>query len=184
MMTQVAQHIGAEPPKGEESKYSKVSPTLSQENTIKKSDTLKIGVIISEGFNADEFNTMMKALKDAKTMPEILSNTLAPVKGSDGKEQFPKRTLLSTDAVLFDAIYVLADYKANDEFATNVKKFIQETYMHFKPLGISNFASEFLKPEMNGQPGVTVGDGKGEYASRFIADISVHRHWDRNVNIF
>mgnify|MGYP001451750434 CR=1 FL=1 len=184
MMTQVAQHIGAVPPKGEESKYTKISPALSQENTIKKPDTLKIGVIISEGFNADEFNTMMKALKDAKTIPEIISNTLAPVKGSDGIEQLPKRTLTSTDAVLFDAIYVLVGSKVDGEFKTNTMKFIQETYMHFKPLAISSSASGLLKPEMKGQPGVTVGDGKVEYAGKFIADISAHRHWDRNINIF
>jgi Catalase len=184
MMTQVAQHIAAEPPKGEGSKYGKVSPALSQENTIKKSDTLKIGVIISEGYNTDEFNTMMKALKDAKTMPEIISNTLGPVKSDRGEEQLPKRTLSSTDAVLFDAIYVLADDKVNDEFKTNVNKFIQETYMHFKPLAISKSASKFLKPEMKGQPGVTVGEDSDQYVSKFIHDISVHRHWDRKINFF
>jgi catalase len=183
MMTQVANRIGAEVPKGEGSKYGKISPKLSQENTIKKSDTLKIGVIISEGFNADEFNTMMKALNDAKTMPEIISDILAKVKASDGTEQVPKYTLTSTDPVLFDGIYVLAGNKVNDEFKTNTKKFVQETYMHYKPLAVSMSSSEFLNPKMNGQPGVTVSDGKDQSAGKFIADISAHRHWDRNINI-
>ena len=93
MMTQVAQCIGANTPKGEASKYNKISPALSQENTIKKSDTLKVGVIISEGFNADEFNTMMKALTDAKTMPEIIGNNL-PIKGSDGTDTITKTYLI------------------------------------------------------------------------------------------
>ena len=184
MMTQVALKVGAEPPKGEGSKYGKISPALSQENTIKKSDTLKIGVIISDGYNADEFNTMMIALKEAKTIPEIISNTLGPVKGNQGSEQLPKRTLSSTDAVLFDAIYVLSGENANEEFESNAKRFIQETYVHFKPLAVSQSASKFLKPEMKDQPGVTVGDGKAEYASKFIQDISTHRHWERKINIF
>ena len=183
MMTQVATYIGVQPPKAEGSKYGKVSPALSQENTIKKPDTLKIGFIISEGFKADEFNTVMKALKDAKTMPEIISNTLAPVKDDQGIEQIPKRTFISTDPVLFDAIYVISGDKVNDEFETNVKKFIQEAYVHYKPLALSEVASKFLNPKMKDQPGVTVGDGKGEYASKFIADVSAHRHWDRNINI-
>jgi catalase len=183
MMTQVAQKIDVEPPKGEASKYAKISPVLSQENTIKKSDTLKVGVIISEGFKADEFNNMMKALNDAKTMPEIISNTLAPVKDDHGIEQIPKRTFLSTDPVLFDAIYVISGEKVNDEFETNVKKFIQETYVHYKPLTLSEAASKFLNPKMKDQPGVTAYDAKGEYVSKFIADVSVHRHWDRNINI-
>lgn len=183
MMTQVAKNIGVEPPTGEESKYAKISPALSQENTIKKSDTLKIGVIISEGYNANEFNTIMKALQDAKTMPEIISDTLSPVKGSDGKEQMPKRTFVSTDAVLLDGICVLSGCNVNDGFKTNAKKFIQETYMHYKPLAVSKSASQFLQLEMKDQPGVTVGDEKNEYVSKFITDISAHRHWGRNVNI-
>ncbi len=183
MMTKVAQNIGVEPPIAEESKYTKISPALSQENTIKKPDTLKIGVIISEGYNTDEFNTVMKALQDAKTMPEIISSTLSPVKGADGKEQLPKSTFVSTHAVLLDGICVLTGCKVNDEFKTNAMNFIQETYRHYKPIAISKAASEFLKPEMKGQPGVTVDDGKGQYTSKFIADISMHRHWDRNINI-
>ena len=183
MMTKVAQNIGVEPPIAEESKYTKISPALSQENTIKKPDTLKIGVIISEGYNTDEFNTVMKALQDAKTMPEIISSTLSPVKGADGKEQLPKSTFVSTHAVLLDGICVLTGCKVNDEFKTNAMNFIQETYRHYKPIAISKAASEFLKPEIKGQPGVTVDDGKGQYTSKFIADISMHRHWDRNINI-
>jgi len=183
MMTKVSMNIGVEPPKAEQIAYWKVSPALSQENTIKKSDTLKVGIIISDGFNADEFNTIMKALQDAKTMPEIISCTLAPVKDSLGIEQLPKYTFKSTDAVLLDAIYVLAGDKVNDEFKTNAKKFIQEAYMHYKPIAVSMSASEFLNPKMKDQPGVTAYDGKGEYASKFIADISAHRHWDRNINI-
>lgn len=183
MMTQVAQKIGVEPPTGEESKYVKISPALSQENTIKKPDTLKVGVIIAEGYNTDEFNTVMKALQDAKTMPEIVSCTLSPVKGSDGKDQLPKRTFISTDPVLLDALYVLGGNNVSDEFRTNTKKFIQETYMHYKPIAVSKSASEFLLPEMKGQLGITTYDEKGEYVSKFIADISAHRHWDRNINI-
>lgn len=183
MMTQVAQNIGVEPPKAEESKYLKISPALSQENTIKKSDTLKIGVILSEGFNADEFNSMMKALKDAKTMPELISSTLSAVKDDHGVEQLPKSTFVSTHPVLLDGICVLVGNNVSDEFKTNAKKFIQETYMHYKPLAVSQSASEFLQPEMKGQLGVTIGDGNSQYTSKFIADISAHRHWDRNINI-
>lgn len=183
MMTQVAEYIGAESPKGQESKYNKISPALSQENTVKKPDTLKIGCIISAGFDADEFNAVMKALHEAKTLPEIISDTLAPVKGSKGEEQIPKHTLLSADPVLFDAIYIVTGDKVNDKFATDVKKFIQETYMHFKPLLLSQTASVFLKKEMIGQPGVTISNEEGKYEVKFINDISVQRHWDRDVNI-
>jgi len=40
-----------------------------------------------------------------------------------------------------------------------------------------------LKPEMKDQPGVTAYDAKAQYVNKFIADISAHRHWDRNITI-
>ncbi len=183
MMNQVAEHIGANNPKGEASKYAKVSKALSQENSIKKPDTLKVGIILSEGFNSNEFNTMIKALNDAKTMPEIIGANLKPIKGSDGKEQLPKHTLISAYPVLFDAIYVLGGANIDDEFKMHAKIFIEETYMHFKPIAVSGSMTMLMKPDMKDQPGVTVVDEKDNHANKFIADISVHRHWNRKINI-
>jgi catalase len=181
MMTQVAQYIGADSPKGEASKYAKISPALSQENTIKKSDTLKVGVILSEGYNADEFNTMMQALNAANTLPEIIGPNLNPIKGSDGTNQLPKHTLLSADPVLFDAVYVLGGDSVDSDFKMRAKIFIEETYRHFKPISVSQSMTMLLTPEMKDQPGVTASDGKDQYTNKFIADISAHRHWDRKI---
>ncbi|WP_346938452.1 catalase [uncultured Clostridium sp.] len=183
MMTQVAQYLGANIPKGEASKYNKISPALSQENTIKKSDTLKVGVILSEGYNADEFNTTMKALNAAKTMPEIIGSNLSPIKGSDGTNQLPKHSLLSADPVLFDAICILGSDNVDPDFKMRGKIFIEEAYRHFKPILVSQSMTMLLKPEMKDQPGVTVGDSKDKFTNKFITDISAHRHWDRNITI-
>ncbi|GAA0778821.1 catalase [Clostridium subterminale] len=183
MMTQVAQYLGANIPKGEASKYNKISPALSQENTIKKSDTLKVGVILSEGYNVDDFNTMMKALSDAKTMPEIIGSNLSPIKGSNGTNQLPKHSLLSADPVLFDAICVLGSDNVAPDFKMRGKIFIEEAYRHFKPILVSQSMTKLLKPEMKDQPGVTVGDSKDKFTNKFITDISAHRHWDRNITI-
>jgi len=183
MMTQVAQYLGDNLPKGEGSKYNKVSPALSQENTIKKSDTLKVGIILSEGFNSDEFNTMMKALTAAKTMPELIGANLNLVKGSDGKMQLPKHSLLSAYPVLFDAIYVLGGESVDPDFIMGTKLFIEETYRHFKPISVSKSMTILLKPEMKDQPGVTLEDEKDQHINKFIADISAHRHWDRDITI-
>ncbi|HCO73732.1 MAG TPA: catalase HPII [Clostridium sp.] len=183
MMTQVAQYLGANRPKGEASKYNKVSPALSQENTIKKSDTLKVGIILSEGYNSDEFNTLIKALNVAKTMPEIIGCNLSPINGSYGTSQLPKHSLLSADPVLFDSICVLGSGNVDPDFKMRAKMFIEETYKHFKPILVSQSMTMLLKPEMKDQPGVTVGDSKDKFTNKFITDISAHRHWDRNITI-
>ncbi len=38
-----------------------------------------------------------------------------------------------------------------------------------------------LKPEMKDQPSITTYDAKDQYVNKFIADISVRRHWDRKI---
>lgn len=183
LMNQIADFIGVERPTVTEVEYSKISPALSQENTVKKTDTLKVGCIISDGFHAQEFDSMLKALNDAKTMPEIISDTLTPIKGSNGEVQLPIHTLLSADPVLFDAIYIITGENVDDKFITDIKRYMQETYMHFKPLAVSGSAAEFINPNMIGQPGITVNDGKSQNVKKFISDISLHRHWDRDVTI-
>ncbi|NYB73580.1 catalase [Sedimentibacter hydroxybenzoicus DSM 7310] len=182
MANQIADSVGVNRPEGECSKYSKVSPALSQANTVKRPDTLKVGCIICEGYNSEEFNAVLNALYDAKTTPEIISSTLSPVKGSGGEEQVPKYTFTTTDPVLMDAIYVIGGPNLDDKAVTEVKRFIHETYMHYKPILVSQNISMLLDANMAAQSGVTILDGNMQI-NKFINDISMHRHWDRNVNI-
>ncbi|WP_312698956.1 catalase [Sedimentibacter sp.] len=182
MASQVADAVGVSRPKGECSKYPKVSPALSQANTIKRPDTLKVGCIICDGYNSEEFNAVLNTLYNAKTIPEIISSTLSPVKGSGGEEQMPKHTFTTTDPVLMDAIYVIGGSNPDDKAVTEMKRYIHETYMHYKTILISKNTSMLLDTNMAAQPGVTILDGKMQI-DKFINDISMHRHWDRNVNI-
>lgn len=183
MVTEVAKNIGAKPPSTKEVKYDKVSPALSQQNTIKKSDTLKVGIIVSDKFNSEEFMSVMDALRSAKTMPQIISETLENVSGTDGGEVTPVHTLVSVDPVVFDSIYVLGGENISDAFKTQAKKYIKETFMHYKPVAVSNQVSELLEDSMENQAGVTILGTNKNNINKFIHDISLHRHWDRNINI-
>lgn len=182
LMNEVADFIGVNRPKGEFSKYSKISPALSQANTIKKPDTLKVGCIICEGYNSEEFNGVLKALYDAKTMPEIIGDTLLPKNGSNGDQQLPKYTLITTDPVLMDAIYIIGGPNLGAKCITEIRRYIQETYMHYKPILISQSLATIINKNMINQPGVTIYEGP-QQINKFVNDISMHRHWDRNINI-
>ncbi len=183
MANQIADNIGVNRPKGECSKYSKTSPALSQANTVMKPDTLKIGCIVCQGYDSEEFNRVLQALYNAKTAPKIISDTLMPVKGSKGDEQIPNYTLITTDPVLMDAIYVIGGTNLDDKSITEIKKYIHETYMHYKPILVSQNLSSLLNPKMIGQPGITILDGNMQI-EKFINDISMHRHWGRNINLY
>lgn len=182
MMTEVAKNIGVNPPTGKEVKYDKVSPALSQENTIKKPDTLKVGVIVSKDFDEEELDDILKSLKDAKTMPEIIGETLEEIKVGKDKVS-PKHTLLSGDPVLFDSIYVAGGKKLNDKFKTDTKRYIKETYMHFKPLAVSKSIEELLEEKNDRGTWSNYIREKEKNIDKFIEDISMHMHWERNTNI-
>lgn len=182
LMNEVADFIGVNRPTTTASNYSKTSPALSQANTIMKPDTLKVGCIICNGYNSEEFNAVMQALNNAKTMPAVISNTLLPVKGLGGDEQIPKYTMLTTDPVLMDAIYVIGGENLDTKYITDVKRYINETYMHYKPILVCKSLENLLNPNMINQPGVTIYENN-MHINKFVNDISMHRHWDRNINI-
>lgn len=150
MANQIADNVGVNRPKGQCSQYSKISPALSQANTVMKPDTLKVGCIVFQGYNSNEFNSVLQALYNAKTMPKILSETLLPVKGSQGDEQIPNYTLDTADPVLMDAIYIIGGPNLNSKSITEIKKYIHETYMHYKPILVSQRLSSLLDTKMTG----------------------------------
>ena len=183
MISKVAKNIGSKPPSTSEVDYDKVSPALSQENTIKKPDTLKVGILIGDNFDSEELNDLIQALNHAKAIPQIISETLEDVKGRDGDIQSPIHTLISVDPVIFNSIYVLGGENLSDVFKSQSKKYIKETFMHYKPLAVSQKASDLLEEPMKNQAGVTILKDRKKDIDKFVEDISMHRHWNRNINI-
>lgn len=183
MITKVAKNIGSKPPSTKEVEYDKVSPALSQANTIKKPDTLKVGILLGNNFNSQQLKDVMTALKAAKTMLEIISETLEDVKGTDGNKVTPVHTLISTDPVILNSLYVLRGENLSEVFKTQAKRYIKETFMHYKPIAVADEMTSLLEKEMNLQAGVTILKGEQKDIDKFIEDISVHRHWNRNINI-
>lgn len=66
----------------------------------------------------------MSALKTAKTMPQIISETLEDVKGTDGDKVTPVHILVSADPVILDSVYVLGGENLSDQFKTQTKRYI------------------------------------------------------------
>lgn len=177
MMAQVAEYIGETVPADvTESDYKKVSPALSMENTVKTAATSKVAVIISEGYDETELNAALEQIKAVKAIPEIISSTLSPVKGASGEKQYPVHSLLSGDPVLFDGIYVVAGDTSCPDFVSDVNRFIKETYMHYKPIGISKLSAAFLPEIIRDQPGINLGS-----PDLFAGDLSIKRHWNRDI---
>ncbi|HEX7065442.1 MAG TPA: catalase [Bacillales bacterium] len=177
-----ADAIGANPPKEGGSEVTKSSPALSQENTKKKPDTRKLGVIVGDGFDGADVVSVLDALKAEGIEPEVISDKLGKVKGSGNKELEVDHTFQTADPVLFDAIYAVGGDEPSEKFQKQAVYYMNEAFSHFKPIGGTHEGKKLLEThEMQSSPGVVAEDDMKAFSKKMIKAISAHRHWDRQV---
>ncbi|PPA69268.1 catalase [Jeotgalibacillus proteolyticus] len=181
---EVAEAIGADIPTGGRSAQSKTSPALSQENTKKKPTTRKVGVIISSSFNGPEVKTVIDTLKAEGIQCEFISDKLGVIKGTEGIDVEVDHTFLTADSVLFDALYLVGgdEQELGKKFVKNTSYFLNEAFMHFKPLGATHEGKKWLEAnDIQTSAGVVHGDDMEAFTGEFIQAIAAHRHWDREI---
>ncbi|MDQ0221005.1 catalase [Peribacillus cavernae] len=182
LATAFAGAIGAVPPKEGGSEVTKASPALSQLNTKKKPDTRKVGVLLGNGFNGSEVQSVLEALKAKGIQPEIISDKLGKVKGTDGSALEADHTFLTASSVLFDAIYAAGGSGESKKFLQGAAYFVSEAFSHYKPIGATHEGKQWLEAgNMENSPGVIKGEDVNGFAEEFVEAISAHRHWDRQL---
>lgn len=170
---------------------NKKSPALSMANTVK--DTIKsrrVAALIGDGFDANALNAMKKALEAEGAQLKTVGTRVGMIKSADGEGVKADFSLFNCASVLFDAVYVPGGAQSIDALKGEGKAihFINEAYMHCKPIAASGEGVDFLKATYLGntgdvkpEPGVVLSDnGKGN-AKEFINAIAQHRFWEREV---
>lgn len=179
---EVAANIGVREPLTGGSNVTKSSPALSQMNTVHKPDTLKIAVVLDEGFNDTEVETAIQGLKKFHTYPTVISSKLGKIKGENGTEIEAVATFDTGDPVLFDALYVAGGKNSSNGFVKKVSYMVQETFKHFKPIGAMGAGIEILRKNgVTEEPGVITEDKAENFITKYIDAVAAHRHWNRNV---
>lgn len=182
---EIAKNIGADTPNAERGfnpegvKPTKEAlkvrmPEFSQEDTIFKPDTLKVG-IYSDDEDDFDFKGLTKALKDKKANPEIIQANLQDTK--DGV--MVTHRYQSVHPVLEDALIVVVPEKPSHEFSKNVGEFVEETFKHYKPLWIIGDPSDILSEDKQKAPGVIVSEDSKDI-DKFIENLTKQRFWDRD----
>lgn len=185
MAEEIAKNIGADAPDAERGfdpagvKPSKEAlevrmPEFSQEDTIFKPDTLKVG-IYSDDEDDFDFKGLVKAIKDNKAKAEIIQANLQDTKdGSMVKHRYE-----SVHPVLEDALIVVVPEKPSHDFSKNVGEFVEETFKHYKPLWIIGDPADILDEDKQKADGVLVSEDAKEI-DKFIENLSQQRFWNRD----
>ncbi|CDQ18582.1 catalase [Halobacillus karajensis] len=177
-----AKNIGVTPPESGGSDVTKSSPALSQANTAHKPDTRKVGVILANGFKGKDVKRALKKLSSEGIMVEVISDQQGVVKGEENTEITVDHTFLTTDSVLYDALYAVGGCNEEEAFKKHASHFLNEAFSHYKPLGATHNAVEWLKDnKLYGHTGVVSGEDMDSFVSEFVQAVSAHRHWGRQM---
>jgi len=183
MATIIADNVGVKRPTGEQSSVTASSPALSQENTNSYPYTLKVGVLIGNGFDASEVKASVNALTNAGVVVNLISEKLGTVRSADNVKGNITETFLTTSPVLYDALYVVGGTANNQaKFNKDVEDFIEEAYKHYKPIGIAKSGTSFFEAsEAKVGPGIIFASENPDFDKSFIKAIAKQRFWKRDI---
>ncbi len=173
--------IGAVPPTSGGSPVTKSSPALSQANTVKTAYTRKVAIIIAEGFDFKQVNTVMAALQAAGVQPVVISDKQGMITSADGGQLEAEHTFITDASVVFDAVYVDGGKSATPTFEMDATQFVKEAFIHYKPIAGTNEGKTWIeKGKMENGLGVFLGSlENNDLAGQFVQGVASHRFWDR-----
>lgn len=183
MATLIAEGVGVNPPTGEQSPVTASSPALSQANTIHVPQTLRVGVLIGNDFNGVEVKAAVRTFRNYGITVDIVGERLGLVRGADGLKVMTNATFLTTDPVLFDALYVVGGTADNQaKFNYDIEYFIDEAFKHFKPIGFATTGLPFFEAsDAKAGPGIVFASDNPNFDQEFVKAIAQQRFWDRQV---
>ncbi|MDU1844747.1 MAG: catalase [Niallia nealsonii] len=172
---EVANNIGAVLPKDNlEVKSANKSPALSMATTVKKPDTRCVAILLNGEPDNAQLLQWVQALAANKVNFSIVDKNLHTIDG----ELKVTDTYDTADASLFDAALLIS---TNGKLENKAIEFIEMTFNHFKPLGIS--VSDYAALEKSrvtiNEPGIF--DLTKVTINNFVTGVAEARFWSRTV---
>ncbi|WP_149273382.1 catalase [Pareuzebyella sediminis] len=167
---------------GKKQIYLKKSPKLSQANTVFESiATRQIAFLVADGFAMKGFDAMKKALEKEKAVVKLIAPHGGMVTCDSGMEHKVDASIMTTESVLYDAVYVPGGEKSIDRLGKNSKciKFINEAFKHCKAMAFEDEGRELLKKSAIKNSTEDKALFLNEKPKDFISAIAKHRNWER-----
>lgn len=181
LATEIANYVGVNPPSGTNVDVSESSPALSQANTNHFPFSLKVGVLIGNGFDGEEVKNVVEMFQQYGVFYDFVGKKLGVITGEDGTLIEVNETFITTDPTLFDALYVVGGTAENQEkFNEHILSYVEEAYKHYKPIGVATTEEDFVD-DFASAPGVVFASNNPDFDEEFVAAISQQRFWDRKV---
>jgi len=180
----VAKELGATVPDVAESPVTKSSPALSLMNTRFVTDTLRVGVLLAQGFDSSGVSQLLAALAAAKVTVVIIHDALGTVSGTEGVTYEVNDSFLTGSPLVYDGIVIVGSGNVTPYFVHTAQKYTMDIYSHFKPIGIMQNGAAVLEPlGLSPDEGI-VTDADSGFADRFVQALSKQRFWNRSSFLY
>ncbi|MDT0687751.1 catalase [Autumnicola psychrophila] len=167
---------------GPKKNYLDKSKALSQEFLPSEGiATRKIAVLAADGFKESDYNKIKKPLEEAGAMVQIVGVHGGTIKCDKGDSHKVAHALMTTESVVFDALYIPGGKENIDALMkqAKAKKFINEALKHCKAIALDGEAEELFDAtygkDFKDDDAVCIN----ESPQKFIKAISEHRNWKR-----
>ena len=162
--------------------YLEKDAALSQANTKFDSiATRKIAVLVGDGFSMKDYGKMKEKLEKEGAMLKIVAPHGGMVLCDDDMEHKVDAAIMTTESVLYDAIYIPGGKKSIDALKKEAKfiKFVNEAFKHCKAIAADNEGENFIDTTFVAQYKSDDAVLINSEPADFINAISKHRNWDR-----
>lgn len=184
LATAVAEAVGAEfPTDVEESPVTESSPALSQMTTAKLPDTRRVAILIGDGFDGEEVESLVSSCLNAGMSVDLVGDKFGVRYGENDLAAEIDETFLTVHPTLYDALYVVGGEADNmKKFTMDIVDFINEAYKHYKTIGVASTGKVFFEAsDAEVGPGIIMYEGSDAFPEAFIHAVAAHRHWNRKV---
>ena len=141
----------------------------------------KIAALVSDGFDGEALMNMKNALEEKGAIIQLVATHGGTVTCDKGKNHQVDAALLTTESVLFDAIFVPGGEESVKDLLTEAKakKFINESLMHCKAIAVSKEGEQLLDAtygkDFKDDQAVFINQSADDFAKA----IANHRNWNR-----
>ncbi len=177
----VADNVGVQRPSGNHVDVDTSYPSLSIMNTTFNAETLKVGVLIGNGFNDKELTNVLNQMKQHSIFVEIISESLAALTGAEGTKLKVDKTFLTTSPYLLDSLYVVGgEAKNSQKFNQDITYFTNVAYQNYKPIGVATGGQAYIEALIGDNPlGVVFAKENSQFGKEFVEAIATQRFWNR-----
>ncbi|MBA3536466.1 MAG: catalase [Tatlockia sp.] len=189
LATEVSKGLGIAPlPKACEAAKPTLNLSPSPKLSILKNgpqtfDGRRVGILLSEGADANIFNALVKEISNEKATFTVICPTINGVKLNDGTPVVAQEKIGGAPSVLFDAVVLLVDGE-NPLLAKDPKvhEFISDAFWNYKYLAYAPSSKALLA-----NPLIKIDDGFFELSKLSAIKEFIHachnlRFWQRKLN--